>query len=188
MSSIICQEHFITLRKVIDHNANKLKGKVKDRSLRKLTNMGVFKSSNEYVNKDRWMINLSSHQLSEHEIISLQNGLNFATIPGSIPISRIVANVETGIPRSSRSKASIRASVVSLLKSSKPETTTNISKQQLAAIRNLKQDPSIVIVPADKGRATVVMNTAEYKEKVSALLKDGSTHMKIADKPRNPTS
>ena len=136
--------------------------------------MGGSKTSSEYVNKDRWVINLSSRQLIEQEIISLQNGLNFATTPRSIRTSRIVANIETGIynlPHSS--KASIR---VSILKNRKPETTNNISKQQLAAIRNLKQDPSIVIVPADKGRATVVMNTAEYKEKVSALLKDGSTY------------
>ena len=185
MSSIISQENFITLLRVIDHNANKLKGKVKDRHLRKLTNMGGSKTSSEYINKDRWVINLSSRQLIEQEIISLQNGLNFATTPRSIPISRIVANIETGIynlPHSS--KAPIR---VSILKNRKPETTNNISKQ-LAAIRNLKQDPSIVIVPADKGRATVVMNTAEYKEKVRALLKDSSTYMKITEKRRNPTS
>ena len=125
LSPIISQEHFATLLKVIDHNANKLKSKVKDRYLRKLTNMGAFNTGDEYVNKDRWVINLSNRQLSEHETVLLQNGLNFATTPRSIPTSRIVANIETGIYNLSQSsKAAIRASVVSILKHSRPETTT----------------------------------------------------------------
>ena len=145
--------------------------------------MGAFNTCDEHVDKDRWVINLPNRQLSEHETISLQRELNFATTPRSIPTSRIVANIETGIYNlSQRSKATIRASVVSILKFSTPETTSNISKQQLTAIRNLKQDSSITLVPADKGRATAVMNTVDYKEKVSALLKDGSTYKKITDK------
>ena len=73
-----------------------------------------------------------------------------------------------------------------ILKNSKPETTPNISKQQLTAIRNLKQDPSITIVPAVV--AVVIRNTVDYKEKISALLSNYNTYMKVTDKRRNPTS
>ena len=129
------------------------------------------------------MINLSNRQLSEHETSALQNGLNFATIPKTVPTSRIMANVESGLYNLSGSaKATIRASVVNILKNSKPEATQNITRQQRAAVQSLQQDPSITVVPADKGKAVVVMDMAEYREKVHTLL------TKITDKRRNPTS
>ena len=77
---------------------------------------------------------------------------------------------------------------VNILKNSKPETTQNITRQQRAAVRSLQQDPSITVVPADKGKAVVVMDMAEYREKVHTLLSDENTYTKITDKRRNPTS
>ena len=62
---------------------------------------------------------------------------------------------------SGSAKATIRASVVNILKNSKPEATQNITRQQLAAVRTLQQDPSVTVVPADKGKAVVVMYTVE---------------------------
>ena len=151
LSSIISQEHFDALSKVISHNASKLKEKVKNRHSQKLTDMGAFVTEDPYVDKNRWVINLSNRQLSEHETSALQNGLNFATTPKTVPTSRIVANIESGIYNLSGSaKATIRASVVNILRNSKPETTQNITRQQLAAVRTLQQDPTVTVVPADK--------------------------------------
>ena len=97
LSSVISQEHFDALSKVISHNANKLKEKIKNRHSRKLTVMGAFATEDVYIDKKRWVINLSSRQLSIHETSALQNGLNFATTPKVIPTSHIVANIESGI-------------------------------------------------------------------------------------------
>ncbi|XP_028418418.1 uncharacterized protein LOC114544426 [Dendronephthya gigantea] len=66
--------------------------------------------------------------------------------------------------------------------------TSPTTKQLNMTLKTLKNDPSIVILPADKGRCVVVMDTAEYKEKIEALLSDESTYIKITDKRRNPTS
>ena len=89
-------------------------------------------------------------------------------ITRAIPTSHIVANTESGIYKLSGSiKATVRASVVNSLKNSKPEATSNITRQQLAAVRTLQQDPTITVVPADKGKAAVVMDTVEYREKVT---------------------
>jgi len=74
------------------------------------------------------------------------------------------------------------------LRNSTPEATQNITRQQLAADRTLQQDPTITVVPADKGKAVVVMDTVEYREKVRTLLSDEETYTKITDKRRNPTS
>ena len=56
-----------------------------------------------------------------------------------------------------------------------------------AKFRTLQQDPSITVVPADKGKAVVVMDMAQYREKVSTLLNDENTYTKITDKRRCPS-
>ena len=55
----------------------------------------------------------------------------------------------------------------------KPATvniTVNITKQQEKALQNLRKDETIKIIPVNKGRSIVVMDSDEYKEKVSVLL------------------
>ena len=105
--------------------------------------------------------------LNKRQLLSTEKKLQ--TRP--IQTSSIIANFETGIFRlPESSKAAIRASVVNILKNSKPGTTRNISKKQLTAIMNLKQDPSLTIVPAaDKGRSVAVMNTSDYKSKINTV-------------------
>ena len=49
----------------------------------------------------------------------------------------------------------------------------NLSFRQRQVIRNLKNDTSIVILPADKGRASVVMNKEYYASKMQWVLRDG---------------
>lgn len=92
----------------------------------------------------------------------LQNGLNFATTPRVIPIANIVTNIETGVYNlSENSKVTVCAAAVNILKNSKPETNPNIWRQQLTAVMNLKQDSSVTVVPVDKMKAVVVMDTVE---------------------------
>ena len=39
----------------------------------------------------------------------------------------------------------------------------NLTRQQKKAIQRFKEDHTIMILPADKGKATVVINTSEYE-------------------------
>jgi len=55
-------------------------------------------------------------------------------------------------------------------------------------LRTLQQDPTITVVPADKGKAVVVLDTAEYHQKVRTILSDEDTYTKVTDRLRNPTS
>ena len=41
------------------------------------------------------------------------------------------------------------------------------------ALNNLKQDDSIMILPADKGRASVVLDTNTYHDKMKTLIETG---------------
>jgi hypothetical protein len=47
----------------------------------------------------------------------------------------------------------------------------------------LSKDNKIVILPADKGRATVLLDKTEYQTKLQALLADEDTYMKLKKDP-----
>ena len=51
-----------------------------------------------------------------------------------------------------------------------PPPTTNITRQEHLALQNLNRDTDIIVLPADKGNTTVVMNTSDYKKKMKNLL------------------
>ena len=45
-------------------------------------------------------------------------------------------------------------------------------KNERQALKNMKTDKDIVILPADKGRATAVMDKTDYYHKMDALIND----------------
>lgn len=65
---------------------------------------------------------------------------------------------------------------VNILKNSKSQSTRNITRPQITALRKLIEDSSITIVPADKDRAVVVMNFDHYNRKIMELLNDENTY------------
>jgi len=133
-------------------------------------------------------VGLSDRQLNEIETSTLEHGLNFSITPKVVPVAKILASVESGIYNLDEcSKQEIRLSVTNVLKNAKPPSKRNVSKEEEKALKNLKKDQNIVILPADKGKAVVIMNRKDYSAKVHALLGDQNTYRKITDKRRNPT-
>jgi hypothetical protein len=49
-------------------------------------------------------------------------------------------------------------------------TRDNPSKTERAALRTLKDYTHLTILPADKGNATAILNTTDYKQKTASLL------------------
>ena len=125
------------------------------------------------VDKNKWVINLSSRPLNDAEVSLLEKGLNFAVTPTTIPATDIVAKVETAIRTLDSEQAdTIRRTVNSVLQQAEPPNP-NITKEMHEALNNLKQDDSIMILPADKGRASVVLDTNTYHDKMKALIEAG---------------
>ncbi|XP_074031353.1 uncharacterized protein [Leptinotarsa decemlineata] len=67
----------------------------------------------------------------------------------------------------------IRHEVAHVLKTQKPPKS-NLPRKERNAFQNLKKNKNIIITPADKGNATVVMNTTDYQKKMMNILQDGS--------------
>ena len=116
-------------------------------------------------------------------------GFNFAITPKKVPVSKILSSIETGIySLSQTAKDTVRVGVTNILRTCKTPFKTNISKEEENALKNLRKDETITILPADKGKSVVVMDSKEYKEKVSTLLLDTKTYSQLTDKRLNPTT
>ena len=72
--------------------------------------------------------------------------------------------------------------IVGILQKRRPPPT-NIKPEKSRAPRSLRRDDSIVILPADKGRSTVVMDKSDYKKKAMDLLSDTNTYRKLPQDP-----
>ena len=66
------------------------------------------------------------------------------------------------------------------------EKRSNISLEERKAFQTLHTDKTIKILPADKGRATVIMKATEYDTKIAGLL-DDTTYKKMETMERDPT-
>ncbi|XP_047987680.1 uncharacterized protein LOC125227408 [Leguminivora glycinivorella] len=139
----------------------------------------------EDIAKSRSVVNLSQQELTIDMRSVLSKGLNFALTPSSLPVETIVANVEDAIVRNRvphREAECLRQDVSSLLRRSKLPKP-NISKQERLALSALRENEDILVLPADKGNATVVVDTALYEEKVTQLVGDTSTYKKVSYNP-----
>ena len=61
---------------------------------------------------------------------------------------------------------------------------SNLTPDEQKALKRLKTDENIVILPADKGRVTVVMDKTDYNDKMDSLVNDKQTYEVLQ---RDPT-
>ena len=59
----------------------------------------------------------------------------------------------------------------------------NIPSKEMKALKDLANDEAILILPADKGKATVVMDRADYDGKMLKMLSDESTYQPVEKDP-----
>ena len=119
----------------------------------------------------------------------LSRGLNFDIPPDNVTHPSIVNEYIIACEKASwklpaNESAQLRAEIVGTFKSAKAPIS-NVSKEERKAIQTLQKEKSIKILAADKGRATVIMDTSEYDEKLANMLSDDSTYTKLK---KDPTS
>lgn len=115
---------------------------------------------------------------------ALAKGFNFAVAPSRIPYERIICGVESAVRILPTAQAEqVRQDAAAIVRKAR-RPPSNITTAELEAIKSLRENENIVVLPADKGNATVVLDSSEYKDKISALLND-TTYRPIK---RNPTN
>ena len=135
------------------------------------------------VSRERWVVNLSKTPLEDAEIGVLSKGLNFAPAPSKIPVTDLIAAVEKGLSKTSKEQATeARKRISNILSRAKPPPS-NLLPDLRRAVSLLKKRDDILVLPADKGRATVVMDKCDYDEKMNKMLCDEKTYEPLKQDP-----
>ena len=172
------QEDFGKLKQISEKHAEKIFLQVREKqrekfakySDRKKKGRGA-KAGEGSINKTRWVLNFSKHNLTELERKALERGLNFSDCHSKIPRESIIAGVEAALRKCKDEKRAekARSTIASLLATAKPPTPTT-TKEERDALHSLSKDEGIVILPADKGNATVILDKDEYEQKAMEIL------------------
>jgi hypothetical protein len=136
--------------------------------------------------KERWVINRSKRPLNDTEHKLLMRGLKFAITPTKLPIYDIITATEEACYTIKDRKVaeSLRGEIVRAVKMAHPPRP-NISKQERSALLTLKKDTSIMILPADKGCASVILDKSEYQTKMGELVNNTNTYTPLDQDPTN---
>ena len=124
----------------------------------------------------KWVVNLSKYKLTDNQTKVLAKGLNFAISPKDVCAEDFVVATEVAckkVPEADR--ATLRAKIASVLKSSKPPES-NLTVDERKAIKELQKKDDIIILPADKGKATCILDRDSYEKKVNSMLTDTKTY------------
>ena len=105
--------------------------------------------------------------------------------PKRISTESIVSSIEAVLFRqrdlSESAKDNIRSRIAFTVQSASiPDN--NLTKDKQQALKRLKNNNNIVILPADKGRVTVVMYKTDYFDKMDALVNNKQTYEELKSK------
>ncbi|XP_061404410.1 uncharacterized protein LOC133340310 isoform X1 [Lethenteron reissneri] len=130
------------------------------------------------------VINQSNIPISDSLKSVLAKVLNFAVTPKHIPVDDIIAQVDVALKGLGHNPADVaRSEIAAILKNAK-KPISNISKDERFELSKLKNRDDIVILSADKGNATVIMDETTYNNKIQDLCNYGS-YTKINRDPTN---
>jgi hypothetical protein len=155
-------------KRKIDELIQKQQPKLKTKNMQKTSNI----------------VNMSDIQLSNTQRQILEKGLKFVITPKSIDVIGTITNTEKSmsLAPSSMKQAAVSEISTFILKWNKRKQD-NITKDQRQALKELKNMETIIIVPADKGGKTVIMNRKDYIQKIEDKLNDTNTYEVV----KNPT-
>ena len=137
--------------------------------------------------------NNSSKQLTKEQLEVLALGLNFGIAPRKFPMVEYITATELlcqkleemGDDESVEKARRIRNEVFQQLKKGyKMKLRSNLSPAQRKVLNELKADDSIIICPADKGKAVVVEDRETYLSKMQDQIHEANYELtKKNEKP-----
>ena len=99
--------------------------------------------------------------------------MNFSITPKSVLMKEIISKVEGSLKTLNKIEGDTTRTKVSLTLQKAKLPKDNLSNAERASLKNLKDDDAIIILPADKGRATVILNKEEYIRKCNDNIDNG---------------
>nr|VZI35509.1 unnamed protein product [Spirometra erinaceieuropaei] len=177
-TDLIGEDGTMLLKQAIDKRARELRAQRDIELADELRNISrTFQEENDVL-----VHNLSSKELTPGQLKVLSHEACFNTTDAD-PVN-LVATVESILKQTEESdetKHLVRQQVTALVMAHKPRA--NITRTEQDALKKLRADTSIVVLPADKGRSTVVLDKTDYIQKANTLLDDRQAYLRCDDEP-----
>ena len=125
------------------------------------------------LDRDKVVKNLSERPLSNIET-DLTLGLNFSVTPTTTPVADFITGIESAAGKLPPEMTHDLKTEVKRFLIKKKSLGSNLGIGEREALRKLREDNTIVILPADKGNVMVVMDRRDYQRKMQVLLEEGS--------------
>ena len=179
-------EEFVLKSQLREHEVTKERQKNKFSCLLNTSGMNSNQPTSGLASEcmQKWVTNCSQRILSDPELSVLKKGLNFAMTPKKLPVVDLITATESACRNLNSSDANeLRAKVVNAIGKHGNINDQSITKKVRKAIEDLRKDENVMILPADKGRTTVVMVKQEYLNKCNSMLQDTKTYKKLKHDP-----
>ena len=146
--------------------------------------------SGKVVNPSKVIFNFSKYELSDCEKRLLAKGLNFSLPPKYLDYADYLVNFEL-FYRNIRNlgilsnedldfvKTRTKEAALSSYRNYNNNVPQHLSKEEFLALQNLRKNKNIVIQKSDKGNSVVVVDKADYLDKMDNLLNDTRKFEKI---------
>lgn len=144
------------------------------------------------VNIDKWLLNLTDLILPWYveNTLALGDRFNLPTNNEEFPAVQFICNFEPKLQCLGKTyRVNLRNKVCNIINNFKKsptrhDTIDEIVKSNHAATKKfLERHPQLLVLNADKGNVTVVMYRTDYVNKMSQLLEDDKTYLKINQDP-----
>ncbi|XP_046554903.1 uncharacterized protein LOC124264206 [Haliotis rubra] len=130
------------------------------------------------------VVNLSDKNITEQQVNVLSKGLKFIPTTPLRNHDDFITNIEKGLQQLAPGGKIdyLRHQITDILAKASPQPP-NLTAAEKQAIHHLRNDKEITIAPADKGKATVILNTPDFHSMVNKILHDPTTYRKIKKDP-----
>ena len=150
---------------------------------KKLTNLRVTTLENSSHDPDKVIYNFSDYKLTESEKSVLCKGLEFAIPPSKLEYAdfmlpfellfRDIKNSDLSIPQTKAVKSKILDTAISSFDSfNNNKIRSNLSKEELKGLHNLRKQKHLVIQKADKGNTVVITEKNAYINRMKEIISD----------------
>ena len=150
---------------------------------KKLNNLRVTTLESSSHDPDKVVYNFSDYKLSESEKSVLSKGLEFAISPNKLEYAdlmlpfellfRDIKSTDLSIPLTKAIKSKIPDTAFSSFDSfNNNKMRSNLSKEELKALHNLRKQKHLVIQKADNGSTVVITEKNVYINKMKGILSD----------------
>ena len=185
MAKCVTEHEIESLNETISRTTAEYKNERHTDLKRKLKNSRHYRRTHKS-EESNWVKNLSSRELTEEEKSVLAKGLNYNTKDATQ--LDFIADLEHALKTNNieeHTMNNIRHEVTTHLYHHKKPT--DLPKTERQTLKTLRNDPNIIILLADKGRTTVVMDKTDYSNKARKLLQDEKTYKKLNKNPTKTT-